>query len=993
MSNFGQAGIIRSNQPLFTVKCEKIGKRAWYKVSFPPNNQINERIKLSGKEDHKWSLEDHCWHLHTRALYDLLKSYRKSDKITFEFGENGRVEFLEQIKKLDQLLEEKHDKIEKLKKKNSEALAWKKELEENYQKYEPEVLKYIKPTVKLYPHQVVAIMFLKKVINGLLSLEMGLGKMQPLYSKLLTANGWITMGEVNVGDNIIGSDGKQHNVIGIFPHGKKEIFRVWFNDGTYSDCGEEHLWAVNSPTRMWRNKLTPGKFPNRILTLRQIMDEGLTIKNGNRKHYVPIVEPIQFSEKKLHIDPYLLGSLLGDGGFTQKTPSFTSIDDELLNEVECRLPEGTKITGHYKDYNIVRNNTKIRYNPLNQLLEKYGLSGTNSYTKFIPDDYKFSSIEQRLNLLQGLLDTDGHVFKNGSHIEITLASKQLIDDLQFVVQSLGGIGRVKEKWITYKGERRMYYRMGVKLPPQFVPFKLLRKVERYRPLSKYLPARAICKIEYIGEHEAQCIAVDAPDHLYVTDHCIVTHNTLCSIGYTEMMGFKKVLVITPNSLKYNYYDEVEKFTNGSKPHIIKQKPKTKKQREKELTSKVKIPSKVNKEQDEANYVIVNYDYFNGNDHKKVSQKFKELNLGFIECVVLDESHMIKNTQSNTYKNIKKLIKDIPSKVFLSGTPAPNRTKELYTVLNLISPLDFPTKSEFYELYCGLTYVPKQKGDDPEEDDGHYGGWKQNEGGMRLEELYHKIAPYTYRKRKFEVLKDLPDKIYQKIMIDMTEEQQEQYDKIEEGVANEIFSDQEMSSVNILTIMLRLRQYTSMLKIVPTVDLAKRLMEEGEKSVIVDMFKPPILGMKKLIGDVGGLHTGDENEEERNIVKKDFQNPDGNCKIFLASISTTKYGLTLTAASKLFMTTLPWSTGEYDQVSDRLHRIGQKDTVFIYPVIIKDTIDEYVFRMIEKKRIEITKVLDNEDYQSNVEESVLSEILAMLKAKYGKKKDGDGEKAE
>jgi len=632
MSGFGQSGIMRGDRSQFTVQCESTGsKGTWYKLFFPPNNQINDRIKMSAKNHHRWSLEDHCWHVHVKALYDLIKMYRKSDKIRFEFGEKGRVHFLEQIKKIDQLLEIKQDKIERLKKKNAEALAWKKELEENYQQYEPEVMKHIKQDVKLYPHQVVAIMFLKKVINGLLSLEMGLGK------------------------------------------------------------------------------------------------------------------------------------------------------------------------------------------------------------------------------------------------------------------------------------------------------------------------------------------------------------TLCSIGYAEMMGFKKVLVITPNSLKFNYHDEVKKFTHSSKPYIIYSKSQSKKNKSK-------------KEQDDANYIIVNYDYFNNKDHKKVKEKYEALNLGFIECVVLDESHMIKNTQSNTYKNIKKLIKDIPSKVFLSGTPAPNRTKELYTVLNLISPLDFPTKTEFYEQYCGLTYIPKHDGiNDSENDERYYGGWQQNEGGMRLEELYHKIAPYTYRKRKFEVLKDLPDKIYQKIVIEMNDEEKKQYDKIEEGVANEIFSDEEMSSVNILTIMLRLRQYTSMLKIKPTVELATRLHDEGEKSVIVDMFKPPIAEMKKMLGEIAGLHTGDEDEQERNIVKNDFQNPEGETKVFLASISTTKYGLTLTAASKLFMTTLPWSTGEYDQVSDRLHRIGQKDTVFIYPVIIKDTIDEYVFSMIEKKRIEITKVLDNEDYKSNVEESVLSEVLEMLRRKYGKNKNGDGAK--
>lgn len=981
MSNFGQGGVMRTKS-VFTVKCEKIGKGAWYKLEFPPNNQLNDRIKLSAKHHHKWSLEDHCWHVHIKALYEIIKLYRKSDKIKFEFGAEGKAFFVEQIKKIDQIIEEKADKIERLKKKNEEAILWKKELEENYQQYEPEVLKFLKPGVKLYPHQVVAMMFLKKVINGLLSLEMGLGKMNPLYSKLLTPNGWIKMGDVKIGDQIIGSNGLPTNVIGVFPQGLKKIYRVWFNDNTYSDCGEEHLWAVNTPTRMRRNKLNPGKYPNRILTLRQIIDEGLTINNGNRKHYIPIVEAIQFSTKNLLIDPYLLGCLLGDGGLTEKTPTFSSVDEEMVDNVKALLPENCRMVGGYKDYDIVRNDYKVRYNPLNRLLESYGLSSTNSYTKFIPYDYKFASIQQRLELLQGLMDTDGHVYKNGSHVEITFASKQLIEDLQFIVQSLGGIGRIKEKWITYKGEKRIYYRMGIKLPPQFIPFKLSRKVERYKPVSKYFPARAIKKIEYVGKHEAQCIAVDASDHLYVTDNCIVTHNTLCSIGYAEMMGFKKILVITPNSLKYNYKDEVEKFTLGKKAQILSGKPVAKKNQ-----------NNIQKERDLSNYIIVNYDYFNPKDFKKVLTKFNSLNLGFIECVVLDESHMIKNTSSNTYKNIKKIINEIPSKVFLSGTPAPNRVKELYTVLNIISPLDFATKTEFYEMYCGLTYIPKPKKKDGEEideddDENYRGGWQQSEGGMRLEELYHKIAPYTYRKRKFEVLKDLPDKIYQKIIIEMNDEQQEQYNKIEEGVANEIFSDEQMSSVNMLTIMLRLRQYTSMIKGVPTVDLVKRLLDEGEKSVVVDQFKEPILEMKKLLGDVAGLHTGDENADERNLVKTDFQDPNGKIKVFLASIATTKYGLTLTAASKLFMTTLPWSPGEYDQVADRCHRIGQKDTVFIYPMVVKDTIDEYVFGMIEKKRIEITKALDNEDYHSNVEETILSEILKMLREKYGKKKEDD-----
>ncbi len=256
--------------------------------------------------------------------------------------------------------------------------------------------------------------------------------------------------------------------------------------------------------------------------------------------------------------------------------------------------------------------------------------------------------------------------------------------------------------------------------------------------------------------------------------------------------------------------------------------------------------------------------------------------------------------------------------------------------------------------------------------------------MKLEELFHKITPYTYRKRKIDVLKDLPDKIYNRVVVEMTAEQLSTYNKIEEGVANEIFSQSEMSSVNALTIMLRLRQYTSLIKLESTAELTRRLLEEDEKVVIVDMFKPPLIQLFEKIGkDVAVLHTGDQDDVERNNAKKDFQDPNGRAKVFIASVATTKYGLTLTAASKLFMTSLPFSVGEYDQVSDRLHRIGQKDTVFIYPIIVKDSIDEHIFNMIEKKRTEITKVMDNEDYKSNVEESVLSEVLAFLKKKYKK----------
>jgi len=430
-----------------------------------------------------------------------------------------------------------------------------------------------------------------------------------------------------------------------------------------------------------------------------------------------------------------------------------------------------------------------------------------------------------------------------------------------------------------------------------------------------------------------------------------------AILYVEMNNFERVFVITPNSLKFNFYYEVQKFTNST-AHIINWK--------KNICGI-----------EEAKYIIVNYDFFNPSNtkDKKFITKWKKLGINNINAVICDESQKLKNTKSNTFKNFKstftkKIFKDEKiSKIFLSGTPAPNRAHELYTVLNQISDVDFATKKYFQEYYCGMT----------RDEDGW--GYRVDTMAQKLEELYHKIAPFTHRKRKFEVLTDLPDKTYQRIILEMTDQEQKIYDEIEAGVANEFV---EHPNNNPLTIMIRLRQYLAIVKVNHVIELIENVFETGEKVVVVDYFKDSLYEINKILGDVTALHTGDEKDlEVRADIVKRFQDPNNPLKGFLGSIQTCNYGLTLTAASKLFIMTLPYSVGEYDQVSDRLHRIGQKAAVNIYVLIFPDTIDDYVFSAIEGKRKEIVKVIDNEDYTSNVSESVFSEVVKKIKEKYGK----------
>lgn len=430
--------------------------------------------------------------------------------------------------------------------------------------------------------------------------------------------------------------------------------------------------------------------------------------------------------------------------------------------------------------------------------------------------------------------------------------------------------------------------------------------------------------------------------------------TLSSICYAEMSGFEKVVVITPNSLKFNFYYEVRKFTT-SEAHIINWK-------------------KNNCSIDNAKYIILNYEYFNSGDHKKFKAKWDKLDIGKIDCVISDECQRLKTLKTNTVKNFTKTFKkDIfrdgkISKIFLSGTPAPNRAYELYSVLNQISPLDFVTKTHFQEYYCGMTC------------DSEGWGYVTNSSEAKLEELFHKIAPFTHRKKKEDVL-NLPDKIYQRVILEMSDKDMRTYEDIEEGVANE-FINEEIN--NPLTKMIRLRQFTTSLKFKSIIELVENILETGEKVVIVDYFKETLRDLHNKLGDVSALHTGDQTVEERSEIVDRFQDPNSDLKVFLGSIQTSKEGLTLTQASKLFILSLPFSVGEYDQVSDRLHRISQENTVNIYPLIFRDTIDDYVYDSIESKRMEISKVIDNIDYVSTTTDSVMSEVMNKIKEKYGKK---------
>jgi phosphate starvation-inducible PhoH-like protein len=361
------------------------------------------------------------------------------------------------------------------------------------------------------------------------------GRAQPVTSQVLTPAGFVAIGSLKVGDLVIGSDGKPTRVTGIYPQGVKEVYRVAMTDRSATRCCGEHLWAVHTRDDHRRGR------PPRILQTREMMGK-LRAAHYHRFELPLLSGPVQFPARSVPLDPYALGLMLGDGCLTgSTTPSYATEDRELVAVLEAAVPE--TVLRHRGGCDYVFNHVSRRRgplpNPVSTLVRQLGLWGAHSHEKFVPPEYLINTEDVRLGLLQGLLDTDGGaVTQDGRtcRVQYCSTSPLLRDAVLFLVRSLGGVagwrrraaegrkpGRAKGRPVPYRHDA---FVVEIRLPPGIKPFRLLRKAECYEARGGGRPQRYVTRIEPDGREETVCISVAAPDSLYVTDDCILTHNTL-----------------------------------------------------------------------------------------------------------------------------------------------------------------------------------------------------------------------------------------------------------------------------------------------------------------------------------------------------------------------------------------------------------------------------------------------------------------------------------
>lgn len=387
----------------------------------------------------------------------------------------------------------------------------------------------------------------------------GIGKAIPNYTIIPTPDGYKTVGEIKKGDFLFGQDGERTKVLEIHPQSeKKQVYKITFSDGRIAECCKDHLW-----TYMYEGHRDKKYRTESVEDIIKRSNGNYQNKKGGYKYKIPLNEPIKYSEKQYSIEPYILGLLLGDGSFryssNNKALAFSSVNEELPSVIAKSLNCDYKKNN--VNYSYTFGNQKENLWTIEILKDYPELWQTKSETKFIPRDYLEGSIEQRYNLLAGLLDTDGSIEKKG-RITYTTTSPLLKDNVIELCRSLGMIVTclIDKREEKYTDNKCYIIHIQCKEKEKIKLFKLSRKVEiansyfnnnKRKELKNYI---AIKNIEVLNKYEDMtCFTVDNKSHLFLMNDFIVTHNTrttIADIGFSCAPAYydkeKKAWIKNPN---------------------------------------------------------------------------------------------------------------------------------------------------------------------------------------------------------------------------------------------------------------------------------------------------------------------------------------------------------------------------------------------------------------------------------------------------------------
>lgn len=837
---------------------------------------------------------------------------------------------------------------------------------------------------KLKDHQKSAVKFLLTNKKCILADSQGLGKEQDVDTLTPTPNGFVRMGDLRIGDDIFGCDGNIYQVEGIFPQGEKDIYEIEFTDGSKTNCGLEHLWFVKDKTAFSR------KQDWKIMSLKEILERGIEystktskIKRHKYKYRIPICQCVNFKEQKHFIDPYLLGICIGDaslgnGGIVMSIPEF---ENETLIKIQKLINDDYKLTSYkggtcdrYRISQKVKKGENLYYKEIKRL--GLNIHGNN---KFIPNEYKFDSKENRIKLLRGLMDSDGYITKKNNKISFSNKSLKLCKDVIELVQSLGGLATL-HKYIRNKNNSKTSIEYMVSIKIEICPFSLKRKCERYTITTnhrKYL-VKSIKNVKFSHKSQAVCIKVNSPDHSYLTNNYIVTHNTTSAIVAAIGGGFKKILIITTASLKTTWKKEIELYEDGNEITVINGSNW-------DGSKKFTI----------ANYDIIQNFYevpmepvfeeqiiigkngaietlrvpvmVKSKSTGKMVQKMQKsrkkekimeclrnspLFLNKFDCVIIDEAQKLSNNTSIRYKTIDDFLKrSQPQAVFLlSGTPLTNRPFNLYNILKLIGAEITKDYKYFITRYCdGKTFRLK---------DGRE--ITTANGASNLNELREKIKHLYIRRLQ----SDIPGMVNKTILTreyDLTLEQQDVYNKLWQDYLDAQDEEKAVESENYRQLVEGgiVRQYLAKEMTQHTIEEVDEIIEYGEKVIVFCTYKEEMEMFKKHYGNKCVVHNGEMTTKQKDKSVNEFMN-NPKVMVFIGQIISASVGLTLTVANKLIFNSYSWVAADNLQAQDRIYRLTQTRDVTCQYNLFTDSVSQDMFEKVMRKELIMNETIKSEN---------------------------------
>lgn len=812
--------------------------------------------------------------------------------------------------------------------------------------------------------------------GGLVTDDPGLGKFLRNDQPVLTPTGWTAIGKLQVGDKVVGSNGRATDVVGVYPQGIQALFAVTTSDGVTVIAGADHLWTTQTSYDRRRN---PSRWGTR--TTAEIAAT-LTVPDGDRRrtnHYLPLLSsPVTGDTVDLPLDPWLIGVLIGDGGLTAGAVCLSNPDELVLAHVRDLLPDNVTLKPaelHDPDgLNWRLSVERGQSNPILKATRALGLQGCRSYEKFIPAPLMHASAKQRYALLTGLLDTDGGVDENNT-IEYGTSSPMLAEQVQWLVHSLGGVVHVYRRHAptyTHKGEKRIgrpAWRLNINLPPGYPPFAHSAKAARYATsmaaVAKRAPIRQIVSVVPVAPDHATCISVDAPDKLYVTAGCVLTHNTISAIvGLAEREAWGHqvtpiVAVVPPGSMIDSWVRAFERWA----PHW-------------RTVAWRGTPAKRQALVGHYDVYVTGYAMARKDAAPGISLRDSPLARIAPVSVIADEIQNINNPDAVQTRAVQRLVGTASAFVPMSGTPVTHSVKGLWPTLKVFEDGAFPAGERFVNRYAL-------------EVSGDYGAAEIiGLNPMTEPEFRTVLLGRMMRHNKRVCLPDLPDKVYSVREVEIPAAYKKAYRSMEEKMVAELPDGGEITVMGTLAKIIRLQQMSSAAADVETYfeldDKTGEMKEKQKVTLRMPSWKVDALleilterpGTQTLVFApsrqllvlagkaaekagyrVGYIMGGQNITKERTPTIDAFQA--GQIDVMMIVSSAGGAGLTLTKASTEVFLQRPYSFVESTQCEDRgWGRVDGSElkSVEIIDVRAKATIDSRIPAILYDKAEQTSELL-------------------------------------